>query len=54
MFNIFVNGINSRIECSIRKFSDNTKLSGTVDLPEGQDAIQGDLDKLKEWESHGV
>jgi len=49
LFYIFVGGIDSSIECTRSKFADDTKLCGSVNMLEGRDAIQRDLDSLERW-----
>ncbi|GAB0204776.1 cAMP-dependent protein kinase inhibitor alpha [Grus japonensis] len=40
--------MDSGIECTLSKFA-NTKLCGAVNMLEGRDAIQKDLDRLERW-----
>jgi len=49
LLNIFVNNMDSGIECTLNKSVNDTKLCVVIDTPEGWDAIQRDLDRLESW-----
>ncbi|GAB0186308.1 hypothetical protein GRJ2_001096100 [Grus japonensis] len=49
LFNMFASDMDSRIECTLSKVASDTKLCGTVNMLEGRDAIQRDLDRLERW-----
>ena len=49
LFNIFIHNIDSGVECTLSKFADDPKLWSAVNTPEGQDAIQMDIDRPEQW-----
>lgn len=47
----FINGLGNGVECTLSKFTDNTKVGTLADSPEDHIAIQRDLNRMEWWQT---
>lgn len=48
LFNLFLSDLNDGTECTSSKFTEDMKLGGVIDRPDGRAAIQEDLNNFLE------
>ena len=49
LVNIFSNGLDNGMNCTLSIFADDTKLGGVDDTPDGCMTIQRHLERLEKW-----
>ncbi|GAB0186294.1 triadin [Grus japonensis] len=49
LYNSFARDMDSGTECTLSKFDNSLKLCGAVNMLEGRDAIERDLNRLERW-----
>lgn len=54
LFKIFVDDLCDGTQCTIRKFTYDTKLGGVAGTPCSRAAFQRDLNRLEEWANGNV
>ncbi|CAM5085947.1 unnamed protein product [Eretmochelys imbricata] len=54
LFSIFINDLDDGMDCTLSKFADDTKMGEELDMLEGSDRVQRDLDKSEDWAKRNV
>jgi len=54
LFNFFISDLDDEKECTLSKFTEETKLRGVADTPEGHATIQRDDDRREKWSDRNL